>query len=47
MHDRHVIKNTNLVTGIKIIDVSEGWTSISDLLKWKNAKVFQLKPDIL
>jgi hypothetical protein len=40
-------KHTDLVTGIKILDVSEGWTSISGLLKWKDAKVFQLKPDIL
>jgi len=43
MHDRP----TDLVTGIKIIDVSERWTSISGLLKWTVAKVFQLKPDIL
>ena len=26
------------------MDVSEGKSSISGLLKWKNAKVFQLKP---
>lgn len=29
------------------MEVSEGWTSISGLLKRKDAKVFQLKPDIL
>jgi hypothetical protein len=48
MHDGHVMeKHIDLVTGIKIMDVSEGWTSISGLLKWKAAKVFQLNPDIL